>query len=73
MLRGMGEGLIPSDVTGKGPCGSELRLRRTTVGWCPGRGQREEGSLTVWFSLAPPGPTVRSPETDSQSNGIIAV
>lgn len=64
----MGEGLIPSDVTGKGPCGSELRLRMTTVGLYPGCALREEGSLTVWFSLAPPGPSVRSPEMDKKSN-----
>lgn len=53
---------------GNGPCGRGARLHMTTVGLYLGWAQWEERSLTVCFSLAPPGPSVRSPETEVKSN-----
>lgn len=62
----MGDGLIPSDVKVRVESGH--RLVYDIVGLYPGHAQGgEEGSPTVWYSLAPPGPSVRSPETDKQS------
>lgn len=33
----------------------------------------DKGSPTVWISLAPPGPTVGSPERDNQGNLLITL